>query len=130
VLPLARVKKLIKGEPDVKAVSSEAIFLIGRAVVRALSDARRGHRPDGGRLLGSQRRSRDPLARLNVDLNAPARLRPERPRPSLPSSGAHFGRDGGTRARLYEPRRAQGAALQRRRCVPRLQQVLGVQAMN
>lgn len=33
MLPLARVKKLIKAEMDVKVASSEAIFLIGRAVV-------------------------------------------------------------------------------------------------
>lgn len=31
VLPLARVKKLIKLEADVKVVSNEAVFLIGRA---------------------------------------------------------------------------------------------------
>ncbi|GBF87640.1 hypothetical protein Rsub_00351 [Raphidocelis subcapitata] len=38
VLPLARVKKLIKSEPDVKVVSSEAIFLIGRAVELILDE--------------------------------------------------------------------------------------------
>lgn len=35
VLPLTRVKKLIKAEIDVKMASSEAIFLIGRATVRS-----------------------------------------------------------------------------------------------
>jgi hypothetical protein len=34
VLPISRVKKLIKAEADVKVVSNEAVFLIGRAVVR------------------------------------------------------------------------------------------------
>lgn len=62
MLPLARVKKLIKAQDGVKLASTEAIFLIGRATV---SRALRGQRV---RAAGAQ----DHIARIDHLAAAPA----------------------------------------------------------
>lgn len=83
-LPLARVKALVKADPDVTLAGQEAIFILARAAVRRQREGRKergGERGEGAELSSGVRQSwgaeeGEALGRLSGGLGA-AGPRPE-----------------------------------------------------
>jgi hypothetical protein len=110
VLPLSRVKRLIRAEADVKVISSEATYLIGRAAVRGRARAGGGGGASAARLGAASARR----CITFYPLSSPSYHTTPLTNNNEPTKGAGARRGRRTRARVDVPRRAQGRPVQGR----------------